>query len=186
MAANVVDDLREMNPMPTVSYFFCQHEEPTSLQARTILGCIVRQILERTLNNAENIPLDESSKPFDLDRVLGLFKESSSQAPLYIILDGLYECPEKEINIVLKSIKQMQEINQSLRFYYSNRQDAFQWAASILPPKGIILMSDSNEDMGLYISESLYSRIVSEDLVIHDPKLIVQIEDTLIQKAKGM
>ena len=46
LSANVVEDLMLTEPMATVSYFFCRHDEVQSLKARTIIGSIAKQILE--------------------------------------------------------------------------------------------------------------------------------------------
>ena len=46
LSANVIEDIMLIRPEVIVAYFFCPYDETASLLARTIIGSIVRQILQ--------------------------------------------------------------------------------------------------------------------------------------------
>ena len=76
LLANIVGDLNFSTgkERPLVAYFFCRHDVQESLQARTILGSLARQLL-RTFVDLDTLSesCEDTHIPGDADKMLKLF-----------------------------------------------------------------------------------------------------------------
>ena len=192
LLANVVEDLTLALPASTTVYFFCTYDEAESLKARTIIGSIARQMLE-------NIDLDLQSEPrldlkqgVDEDQILECLRKlvSETAKPYYIILDGIDKCEEQEQKSLLSWFRKLQigvqHAKVSIKTFASSRPCTIDWAISSLKPVRTMSMSGTNPEIENYIDSCLEQRLEYGDLRLHDPSLVLEIQDTLVKGADGM
>ncbi|GIK06306.1 hypothetical protein Aspvir_001953 [Aspergillus viridinutans] len=191
LMANMVDDLFCSTPKGTVAYFFCRFDVSESLTARTIIGCLARQLLGQQPIDLAKIDnsIDNSLASPDEQIILDLIRELLPVDPIYsLILDGLDECPEKERQITLEILQQLQK-HFKIRMCLSFRQDAgdhARVAAGILNGKWTLLIPENNPDIEAYIDAELHERLESDRLSIGDPAIILPIRHALVTGAQGM
>ncbi|KAJ3571535.1 hypothetical protein NPX13_g5341 [Xylaria arbuscula] len=190
LLANMVDDLylHAQNEGLPVAYFFCQHDNPQSLEARTIMGCLARQLLCSTrLPSGLDDFADTTSPAVDIDGVVDLLvKVLPSRA--YFIIDGLDECNDRQRQILGTQLRRLQG-SSSLLVCLSIRHEAENALRVYLEQfmKTIVFqIPDNNTDIEEYITAELERRIESEKSKLGNPTLILEIRDALLQGAQGM
>ncbi|KAH7007108.1 ankyrin repeat-containing domain protein [Ilyonectria destructans] len=190
--ANMVDDLNlNKNGNLPVAYFFCQHEAPESLRARTILGSLARQLLcamEEIAGMLENQD-DTRARPLDPNWILSLLKRTIPPTTrAYFVLDGLDECDEREIMEIINCLQAIQDVHPLLACL-SFRQEAGNTMAMRLTqlrkPRAITIPED-NPDIADFIQTELVRRVESSRLVFGEPTIVLEIRDALLEKAQGM
>ena len=92
LLASIVDDLYlcTRDQSTVVAYFFCQFDKPESLQARTIIGSLARELLRRVSNLTE---MEQVANPnlqtLDSADVLKLLRQAfPAKWKAYFVLDG--------------------------------------------------------------------------------------------------
>ncbi|KAI1366218.1 hypothetical protein F5Y08DRAFT_301566 [Xylaria arbuscula] len=190
LLANIVDDLNlhVQNEGLPIAYFFCQHDNPQSLKARTIMGCLARQLLCTTpLPSGLDDLADTTSPALDIDGMVDLLlKVLPSKA--YFIIDGLDECDDLQREILTSRLQRLQGscsllVCVSFRLQAENALRAYleQFARPVL-----FQIPDNNTDIEEYITAELERRVGSGKLKLGDPTLILEIRDALLQGAQGM
>lgn len=195
LLANIVDDLNlhTQNAKYPVAYFFCRYDITESLEARTVIGSLARQLLCSIpdLNIVEELvdnitPLDVETMPRLLQRAL------PPDFRAYIVLDGLDEYDDRQMRTLISLLRILQD-KFALLICVSFRLEADNVSWSSLDEftrRHTMTISDDNPDIGGFINTELQRRIrfpiESERLAIGDPTLIVEIEDALLQGAQGM
>ncbi|KAL8337978.1 hypothetical protein RB598_006725 [Gaeumannomyces tritici] len=190
LLANMVGDLSlhvQNNPLP-VAYFFCRHDIPDSLQARTIMGCVARQLLGPPPGPATLGDLtDPTSLAMDLDGVTSLLLKVLPPRA-YIVVDGLDECDDDQAQSMFHVLRQLQDTS-SLLVCVSFRVEpgtASRLRTITFARPSFWQIPDNNPDVGQFISAELERRKASGKLKMGDPLLIGEIEDALVQGAHGM
>ncbi|EJT73989.1 hypothetical protein GGTG_07839 [Gaeumannomyces tritici R3-111a-1] len=190
LLANMVGDLSlyvQNNPLP-VAYFFCRHDIPDSLQARTIMGCLARQLLGPPPGPARLGDLTDPTSPaMDLDGVTSLLLKVLPPRA-YIVVDGLDECDDGQAQSMFDVLRQLQDTS-SLLVCVSFRVEpgtASRLRTITLARSSFWQIPDNNPDVGQFISAELERRRASGKLKMGDPLLIKEIEDALVQGAHGM
>ncbi|KAF7114771.1 hypothetical protein CNMCM5793_000310 [Aspergillus hiratsukae] len=174
LIANMVDDLIRLAPSGSVAYFFCRYDVSESLTARTILGCLARQLLGQQPVDLTNVewffydPLAHRDEQFILPT-----------APVYIlVLDGLYECPESEQQTTIELLHQLQQ-HFKILICLSFRKDTENHVKTLTIP-------ENNPDIEAYIDAELRERLESDRLCVGDPAIILSIQHALVTGAQGM
>ena len=124
ITANIVEDLTVDPTVGIVAYFFCEYDNVESLQARTVLGSLVRQVYEGLkLDIPKEIVFKENTK-LDTDQLIEcLEKLPSSVSRVHLVIDGLDECEEKETKVLLKCLETLKTLNNAFLILYSSRSD---------------------------------------------------------------
>ena len=142
LLANVVEDL-QITTSAIVAYFFCRYDESESLQSRTIIGSIARQIFDKVKPTTVNAVARTGSATMDTDQVLDyvqrLFPPTSNKYA--IIIDGLDECEGKDSKLLFQYLKQLLISKRNFHVYCSSRPDFFRWVPALLEPQWNISMS---------------------------------------------
>ena len=188
LSANIVDDLVLTAPGAIVAYFFCRYDEVESLQARTILGSIARQIFMRVNQDlAFKFPQSEGYS-YDTDQILNYLESvfSSNPQKCFIVVDGLDECDTNEIKSLLHCLKRLLQSKTLVQICGSSRWDLPRWAPAILEAQWNISMPEVNSELEQYIEEILEQRLEEQSLTVGDPEIILTITDALVEKAHGM
>ncbi|KAL9079666.1 MAG: hypothetical protein Q9157_001442 [Trypethelium eluteriae] len=192
LLANIVDDLNLhfRGESITVAYFFCRHDNPDSLKARTIIGSLARQLLRPIpdLSMASGF-LDETASALDFNGIFGLLKRSlPSDCKVSFILDGLDECDSAELDLVVEVLQRLQ--NEILLLLCISLRLEPSKTAKVSPArfKDTIIFSipEENPDIELFIQAELEDCIQSTRLVVGNPALIVEIQSTLLEGSQGM
>jgi hypothetical protein len=192
LLANIVDDLSLSNKreQPVVAYFFSRHDVPESLQARTILGSLARQLLGTVCD------LDMLSGSFgdthttgDVDKLVKmLFHGYPSDKRTYFVMDGLDECAANERGILVQAIQKIQK-KLNVLFCTSFRVEpnrGLQSTSNNLSAARIIPLPENNPDIEAFIEADLERCLSQELLAVGDPTLILDIHDALLKGSQGM
>ncbi|KAF5591167.1 heterokaryon incompatibility protein het-E-1 [Fusarium subglutinans] len=109
LLANVVDDLNLQNNA-IVLYFFARYDRHDGLNARIILGCLIRQLLEHFVANRDlDHIFQKNADILDVDDIVGIFKQLPPHTQrLFIVIDGIDECPMSEQHDLLKAFSVIQ------------------------------------------------------------------------------
>ncbi|KAI9768828.1 MAG: hypothetical protein M1840_004642 [Geoglossum simile] len=192
LLANIVDDinLHVQSKNHVVAYFFCRHDIPQSLKARTIYGSLARQLLRPIpdLTMMAEI-LGGTTSALDFERIFALLQRALPPGhKAYFILDGLDGCGYAEREMLIQQLRKLQKTF-----------TLFLCASTRLDPGGALILSseqfiatriasipDKNPDIGTFIEAELANCIESKRLVIGDPGLILKIQDALLEGSQGM
>ncbi|RMZ68741.1 hypothetical protein GMOD_00002567 [Pyrenophora seminiperda CCB06] len=192
LLANIVSDLNlftEKDP-PLVTYFFCRHDIPESLQTRTIIGSLARQLLRTITDLSESAKSCETTcTTGDTEKVLEmLFEDFSSDVKVYFVLDGLDECDNEEKETLMQAIQEIQ-VKLKLLVCVSLRDEPNNGLQSIsnrLLVARAVSIPDDNPDIDAFIEAELERCLYEERLTIGDPTLILDIRDALSKGSQGM
>ncbi|KAH8728455.1 hypothetical protein GQ44DRAFT_675817, partial [Phaeosphaeriaceae sp. PMI808] len=192
LLANIVDDLNIHigNNCTAVAYFFCRHDIPESLKARTVLGSLARQLLRPIPDLAMVAEVcDETSSTEDTEKVLDLLHHALAPGhKAYFVLDGLDEYDHSERAVLTQGLQRLQKtlnllLCVSLRVEPNSRLDLIteQFGAT-----RIASIPDNNPDIEAFIEGDLERCLENQKLVIGDPTLILEIQDALLKGSQGM
>ncbi|OBT79642.1 hypothetical protein VF21_01285 [Pseudogymnoascus sp. 05NY08] len=193
LLANLIDDLHldSRNKDITVAYFFCQHDIPESLKARTVIGSLARQLL-RPIPDLAVVAgfIDRTTTlALDFEIIFSLLQRAiAPKSRAYFVLDGLDECDSAEREILVLQLRKLQDIF-PLVLCLSVRLDPGN-VLKLSPERFIAAhvtsIPSDNPDIAAFISAELESHIESNRLVIGDPTLILEIQDFLLKRSQGM
>jgi ankyrin repeat protein len=192
LLANIVDDLHifTQNKNTTIAYFFCRYDIPDSLKARTILGSLAKQLLSTVPDLAAVTQADDENVSIeDLDAVLNILHQAFPSKPrAYFVLDGLDECDCSERQALAQSMQRLQQ-EFNILLCISCRLEPNKEIEAIIgrfaAPHNSFVLND-NSDIQSYIETELSNRLECHDLVIRDPTLILDIQDSLLNGSQGM
>lgn len=192
MLANIVDDLhlftkKEQYP---VAYFFCKHDVMESLQARTIIGSLVRQLL-RTIPDlgALSMYCEDTNANCTTETLLELlFKGFPSHRKVYLVLDGLDECNLEEKKVLIQAVRKIQDRLQVLlcASFREEPNNGLQLITGRLLNARVVSLPDDNPDIEAFIEADLERCLAQRLLTIGDPTLILEIQDALLKGSQGM
>ena len=190
LMANIVDDLNLGNNDILVTYFFCRYDLPKSLIARTVIGSLARQLLVTIPDLANNIKsLDVTNITLDIDDILDLLHRTLSPDMIaYFIVDGLDECSTQEKEMVIRQLRVLQDkikllICVSLRL---EPETTLELKSEDYGAMRIITIPEANPDLDVFTKAELTSCVETKKLILGDPKLITDIQDTLLRGSQGM
>jgi ankyrin repeat protein len=192
LMANIVDDLINVTPArhASVAYFFCQYDVIDSLQARTILGSLTRQLLDSIKDfDLEKASPDKGILQLDIDDLQNLLEHAFSQdQPAFIVLDGIDECDSATMNDVIRQLRGLQK-KMKLKLCVSMRIDPANHEIISLPSvdnASRVCLPDDNPDIEGYIRAELETRVESGKLKLGDPAVILEIAEKLTEGSQGM
>jgi hypothetical protein len=153
LLANIVDDLslRTKETGSQVANFFCKHDVSESLQARTIIGSLARQLL-RTVPDLGVLAksCENADTKSNTTRVLDmLFPAYLSHAKAYFVLDSLDECDKEEKDAGVQALRKIQE-RQKVLVCASFREEpnkGWQPITNQLLDTRLVCITDDNPDI---------------------------------------
>lgn len=176
----------------SISYFFCDFNDPRSREPKTILTSLARQILnifDETPEISERLKsMFETNHREPKINELSELLLSVSQLPTasFLLIDGLDECEDSDRREVLSCLTNLIRKSQSrIKIILSSRwMDILESLENFRP---ISLESSRNcEDIELYIRGTIDQRILDRIIRIRKPSLAEEIKNALIQKSDGM
>jgi len=163
LAANIVDELVSRDLALLVVYFFCRYDDLQSLSPRTIIGSIARQIFSHLKSNMSEVlsglEVDVMGTDKVFDALLRILSTNASKIhEICIVLDGVDECKDTDVRVVLKYLDHLS--NSSIHvhhIFYSSRPDICHWASKILAPSSTLSMLalGYRDEMTPYIDDAL-------------------------------
>lgn len=194
LMSNVVAQLhasRKTNDV--ISYYFCRADSAASLSARNILGSLARQILDAQIERAEggNLQgLHENSQDLTTAEVVDfLLSHIEVDKKYYIVLDGLDECDNGEVQQVARSVARIREkCVTDLKIICAGRPELEKQLFRGFGPnyKISVIETQVESDMDHYIATILGRCLEEEQLELGHPKFIVEISKTLRDGSHGM
>lgn len=194
-AANLIEDLLLKAPKGTTAYFICRHDVTESLQSRTILGSLIRQWLEfmdvETIMDVMEQQTQSVAHKLDLDGLVSMFCNlvpKMEVKPIYVVIDGLDDCTERERQTVIQHLHDFAE-NSTLRLFLTTRSELELTSLLIdkhFPRRSEMQISLQENDIADYVNDELQRRLESGSLSLNDPETIVEIQNTLVENAHGM
>ncbi|KGO78302.1 hypothetical protein PITC_059150 [Penicillium italicum] len=199
LMSNVVDQLRLQTARKSneiVSYYFCRTDNEASLSARNILGSIARQVLSTKIEESEYETLlslqEETARDLDMTDVvrflLSHLKAGESKR-CYVILDGLDECDDNQVQAVEKAMVELcnEHGNAVFKILCAGRPGLEKRFKSNATQYRIMANEEKvKSDMDHYLAQTLEKCLEDEDLTIGDPAIITEIYSTLRDKADGI
>lgn len=187
LSANVIENLMLTTPAAIISYFFCKHDEAESLKTRTIIGSVARQLfscVELEVDRVDSI----NTSFLDTDMVLEYLRTllPSDLQEYFIIIDGLDECSEKELKLLIGYLKELLASRLIFHIYCSSRPDVYRRVPKLLRPQWNVSMSEASSEIAQYIESELEERLESGSLCLGDPTIILIIRDVLVKGSQGM
>lgn len=189
LLANVVDDMVLRRPTAPVIYFFCCEDNPKSLNSRTILGSIARQLLE-TLPTEEKSQITRKVQGnLDEDGILNLLSSTfAARDMVFLVLDALDECNTQERNSLLRAIEQLQQcirlavcLSEPLGAEFTTEKNT-----KLKGSRWSISLPEKRPDIRQYIEDRLLAKLEDGSLSVGDPNIILEIRDALDTGSQGM
>ncbi|KAH7414119.1 hypothetical protein DE146DRAFT_627191 [Phaeosphaeria sp. MPI-PUGE-AT-0046c] len=188
--ANMIDDLN-LNPSyqrTQVIYFFTRHDLPESLQARTIIGSLVRQLLDLT-NQTQHFTVLSVKSP-DVQTMCALLRSCyRKRHRFYLILDGLDLCAEAEEEEVIEFLRIL-HMDFCVLTCVSRRRIPARNSHTIYENfpgiTKVLTVPENSSDIASYIEAELVRCLKNESLILGDANLILKIQDSLLDGSDGM
>ncbi|CEI70509.1 hypothetical protein FVEN_g992 [Fusarium venenatum] len=183
LLANLVDDLNLRDNAITL-YFFSRHDNDKSTKARTIFGCLIRQLLEHVMNDTGFSHLfSETVSHLDLDTIVDLFRRAKPDN-VSIVLDGLDECELDVQRTVLTHLTEIQGFGYKICLSVRTPQNGPIWRKR--PFDFQVHIPEENPDISDFIEAEVDRRVEDGRLVTQDPNLVEEVKKELITGACGM
>lgn len=185
LLANVVDDLN-LQDNATTLYFFSRHDSEESMRARTILGCLIRQLLEHLMDDKEFDHLfPEAISRLDVDDLVGLFKLAKPEdTAVFIVLDGLDECEMEVQRMVLQHLTVIRAFGYKLCLSVRTSEHGPLWDTRSFHYR--VFIPETNPDISDFVNAEVDSRVRLGSLITRDPDLVEEVKNELIARASGM
>lgn len=174
--------------------FFCEYSDVSTLQAKNILGVLIKQMLESRTPTTELAEWvlehcgADQLLPTREDLLEIIIKTLSSFSRVFLVLDGIDELDSAEQGAAYDIIKQLLSIDRcSIKIFISCRPNALpsKWVTNRDRSLSISLDHVSN-DLSQFVAHSVDQAIESGDLTLGDPSLRQEIVDSLREGAQDM
>ncbi|CAG7983829.1 unnamed protein product [Penicillium nalgiovense] len=173
-----------------VSYYFCRVDNEASSSARNILGSLARQILDTQIEQSEYETLlslqeitEDLSSTTEVVQFLLSHLEAIEGTKYYVILDGLDECDENQVQEVAQAMTELCSNYVGFKVLCAGRPGLEKRFKLTAPQYRIIVNAEKvKSDMDRYITKTLDKRC----LTLGDQAIVTEIHDTLRAKADGM
>ncbi|KUL89517.1 hypothetical protein ZTR_04434 [Talaromyces verruculosus] len=188
LMANIVDDLNMNLQNTMVAYFFCRHDEVESLKAKTILGSLARQLLVAGKTPAPDLKKFDENELHDVEGLMRILVSLPIKHKAFFVLDGLDECGYLVAKEVIRYLRKIQE-SLNLHLCVSLRLDPnklLRYPRDLFVQCIVTSIPVENPDIEIFIERELENRIQSNELIIGDPELILDIRDSLMAGSQGM
>lgn len=187
--ANVINYLQTKTSIMVV-YVFCRFDDEDTQTARGVVGSLFRQYIERQgLSGALEAQLTSLLRfsKVDVDALLDIFCKETKE-PLFIVVDGLDECPDqREQTLLLGAFERLQSRGHT-RIFFSSRDSLKDQINRLLGFSHYISTScnKSHSSVLQYIENRLAEVYDGGQLKLGSSALIEVIKDTMKENVQGM
>ncbi|KAK5242634.1 hypothetical protein LTR11_011737 [Exophiala xenobiotica] len=176
-----------------ISHHFCFSDHDATLKARNVVDSIARQMLEDWLHKASADELralhrSVSSDVNSADMTDIVSHRLLSSTSYYILLDGIDDCAPDEAREVVAFLTKLSQKHRAIKVVLTSRPDIDRVLRQGLSIQYKMSVSDTKtrSDLRCYIDEALDQRMEDGQLVLNDPRLILDISDKLERESQGM
>lgn len=178
-----------------VIYHYCEFSDPQSLEPTTILGTLIRQLLEtvaipEALGEQIERCFEPRGREATPEELLDIFKHALLRfSKIYVLVDGLDECKTADIVLLLRMFQLLllpETGRPSLKIIiFSRHTEAISRLLTSCPHLEISVEKISL-DINRFIEDTVRSKISCGDLEITDELLEKEVIKTLKAGAHGM
>ncbi|KAK6537189.1 hypothetical protein TWF694_011386 [Orbilia ellipsospora] len=178
----------------TIVYFFCDFQHPDSLSAREILSSLLKQLVVLTetvptyLQDRLELIYLYSQLPPTINTIVDLLCDLIQiSGTVYILVDGIDECPTEEALELLRHLGRVRsDCAEKLKIVISSRPDLERDIQRYIKTPLMISISDitHEQDLETYIVDELGKQCPELDLF--PAKVKNDITTTLLKEAGGM
>lgn len=176
-----------------ITYYYCDFSDPKSLEARGVLGTLLRQLLNEIMISEDlKKQLDQFYRPdiriASTDELVAiLFAVIEQFSKVYIFIDGLDECGKEDRNTISSTVKQLAGSDSSIVKIVVTSQETAE-ISKFLGGFPYIQISEENNssDIVSFIEETVTAHMRSGVLAVNDFSLKTDIMSALIDGAQGM
>jgi len=195
MTAFIVEQLsaRPIQGSEKLVYFFCQYDNETSLEASTVLRSILRQLLDQDdrIFTKHQFKIDSLlDNPHDLGLLGTLLSDVvNCLKSVIVIIDGVDECSNSEMKLLLKILRSLLLRKPSgLKLYLAGDDCVTDIISSFLAPSFVVNTHtpEAGSDLQELIHQLVIARREDGDLVTGDPSLYQEVVDVLCTASQGM
>lgn len=186
--ANIVDDLNlRIDPIVSgLAYFFCRHDVPESLLARTVVGSLVRQIISPFPQRLVEMEVFDT---YHFNQLLNLVRSVvPPNYAMYVVLDGLDLCSSSERREITEKLEAMR-VHINIHTCVSLRLEPeaeLQSLATEFSEAEAVRLPDNTSDIGAFVTAQLEVALSEQSLVLGDPSIILDIQNALVQGSEHM
>jgi hypothetical protein len=176
-----------------ITYYYCDFSDSKSLEARIILGTIIRQLLEGVTISSDleqqmdHLYRSDTRTVADVELAALLFAVVKHFSKIYLFIDGLDECRKEEQIAVLSIVNQLaRSTRPAVKTLITSREEAIISTSLKEVPRLRISADKNSADIAFFVEETVKSNIKSGALTIQDPSIESDIVSALRNGAKGM
>lgn len=175
-----------------VCYFFCRFDHEDSLNAQSVIGSILQQMVRHL--PAEKFQGYEIDGDSDQSSVAFAERLLDGNRRYLVILDGIDDMKEEQMEQVLEFLEEIPlRSDLTVKIFVSSRPNAPKWLQTKLIPSYKLDMNHGEvarqvaQDIEAFIDVQLEYWLDEEKPdFVGDPRHILKIRDTLNEKADGM
>jgi hypothetical protein len=183
LAAHIISTLQDDNSS-ILAFFFCNRDEPSKRSASSVMRTILSQLVEqspRILEQVNKLRLEDFN--FNLPQSLPavwrqVIVDDISEA-IYIVIDGLDECPAQERKILMDIIVSSRPNTRISWLIFSRYLPDI--ASSLVGPNLVLRPTDNRKDMAMYVEQ-----YVNRSRLLGSTKIRRQVIDTLSKTSTGI
>ncbi|KAH0566013.1 hypothetical protein GP486_000585 [Trichoglossum hirsutum] len=176
-----------------VAHFYCDYSEPDTLTAVAILGCLIKQLLEKVdISDGIAGRIDQcykcgAGKPTADELITILLAVMRLFTEVYIIMDGIDECESQEREDIFSIIRQLAGFGGCVAKAYISSREEIDIKKSFAGYRQIhISEADVMLDINSYVKRVVEEKVQARKLVVRDYSLVGTVIDALSRGARGM
>jgi hypothetical protein len=198
LSASIAEELAPVLSEPhfALCYYYCDYSDVNSLDASTVIGTLIRQLLEKT-NIPEDLEAhilssyDDITTSLPLHDLLDIFEKALKLfSTCLIVVDGIDELPRESQFTIVGALKSIMSIDKTLiKTLVSSRSEENDIRRALRGPNFYsIEISPANisNDIRLFINDEVDNRIKEGRLVLGNPAIKDEIVRALTVGAKDM
>ncbi|KAJ5769463.1 hypothetical protein N7520_004022 [Penicillium odoratum] len=199
MLANMVDDLQAYGhgKQDMIAFFFIRHDTVETLNARTVIGSVTQQLLTQLIDlDMENGLLKAICELFETTASMDDYRRMrkllslalSPRKRTFMVIDGIDELSSSEMRVFFERFSDLQR-RTGVSLCIAARQDssdAVKSSQKFLQKTVVTQVPQNMEEIKSYIHREIKHRLWSEQLIVKDTDLILEIQDALYKGSQGM
>ncbi|KAL8770537.1 MAG: hypothetical protein Q9209_003793 [Squamulea sp. 1 TL-2023] len=195
LASFIVDALQSaaVSRKASIIYYYCDYADQRTLETDRILGTILKQFLSNghipeAVEKLIPQGYGEDAYTLSIIELIDLVCVAIKQTSLtFFIVDGLDECEKTSRKEISSLLDRLQKTDTPIAKILISFREEDQVLRSLQGLPTIHMTSSTlGDDIRLFVSASVRSRITSRELRIRNPSLENEITDELVNKAHGM
>lgn len=197
LTANIIGSIVRIEGMRSgIAHFLCQPSDVVSSSARSIFGCIVRQLLESLIDSSQGDLLEgllTRSRGENLESMISLLMDYLPKGrPCFVFLDGL---DDLDLDVSLEVLGAIAELlkpdwmTETMKVFVTVRPDRAKTVDVLRPTYAYTLRPTSehiNQSVSRFIEHTILEKLDSEELLPQDPEMVLIIQHVVTQGAQGM